>query len=214
MFVKEPKLGFVKTRLAKTCGNKFTLALYQCFVEDLICTLKNKKYDFKLCGYPKLDIINTKFGNFNNFSQVKGDLGVKMQKAFESQFDNEYEKIVLIGSDTPHITGEIMDEAFSQLENNEVVIGPAQDGGYYLIAFNKTTFYEEVFHDILWSSDKVLHQTLQKLHEKKVYLLNELNDIDVLEDLNTFYSAYHNSYFKDSNTMRYLQGNLSWKNLT
>lgn len=213
MFVKEPKLGFVKTRLAKTCGEEFTLGLYKSFVSDLINTLQNKNFDFKLCGYPSLELINESFGDFDNFTQCDGDLGLKMQKAFEKQFLSGYEKIVLIGSDTPNITNQAIDESFEQLDENDVVLGPCLDGGYYLIAFNKKTFYAEVFKDITWSTSRVLEQTLQKLHTKKVYLLNKLNDIDVIEDLNDFYEKYSQSNFKDSNTVKYLKGSQLWKNM-
>ena len=214
MFVKEPKLGFVKTRLAKTCGDKFTLQLYQAFVNDLVGTLKGNGGEFKLCAYPCLNLINKNFGNFKNFLQHEGNLGLKMQKAFKEQFEKGYDKIVLIGSDTPHITNDLIAQSFEKLNSNDIVLGPSLDGGYYLIAFNKETFYDEVFNDISWSTPEVLNQTLQKLNKKQVYLLNELNDIDVLEDLTDFYELYHESYFKDSNTIKYLNNNSAWKNLS
>lgn len=213
MFVKEPKLDFVKTRLAKSCGNQFTLDLYKFFVNDLIKTLTATDYHFKLCAYPNLDLINQTFGDFDNFLQVEGNLGIKMQKAFEEQFDKGYEKIVLIGSDTPHISNDIINESFERLNSNDIVLGPSFDGGYYLIAFNKQTFNAEVFKNISWSTSRVLEQTLQKVHKKKVYLLQELNDIDILEDLKDFYLTFQNSYFKDSLTFKFLKENQSWKNL-
>ena len=197
MFVKEPKLGFVKTRLAKSCGEEFTLELYKQFVNDLIVTLEKNSSDFKLCAYPNLDLINKTFGEFNNFLQVDGDLGLKMQKAFEEQFLNGYEKIVLIGSDTPHISNEIINESFEKLENNDIALGPSKDGGYYLIAFNKKTFYNEAFKNITWSTPSVLGQTLQNLHTKTIHLLDELNDIDVIDDLNEFYDEFHVSHFQN-----------------
>ncbi len=89
MFVKEPKLGFVKTRLSKELGEVFTLNIYKHFVGDLINTLSNNNYDFKLCGYQDLKLINQTFGNYDNFLQVEGDLGLKMQKAFESEFKKD-----------------------------------------------------------------------------------------------------------------------------
>ncbi|MCP4971539.1 MAG: glycosyltransferase [Arcobacter sp.] len=213
MFVKEPKQGFVKTRLSKTCGEDFTLNLYKCFVKDLICTLKNSNFDFKLCAYPNLKKVNDEFGNYNNFLQVKGDLGIKMKKSFEQQFDLGYEKIVLIGSDTPHISNDMIINSFLKLNENDIVLGPSIDGGYYLIAFNKNTFIPEVFNNISWSTNIVLNQTLQKLHRKNIYLLNHLNDIDIIEDLKDFYYEYKNSYFKDTHTINFLKKEESWKNL-
>ena len=214
MFVKEPKLGFVKTRLAKTCGDEFTLELYKCFVKDLINTLEHNNYDFKLCAYPNLEKIDKEFGSYNNFLQVEGSLGLKMKEAFSSQFDKEYEKIVLIGSDTPHISNKMIEEAFFHLDSNDIILGPSLDGGYYLIAFNNKTFYENVFEEISWSTSLVLGQTLQKLNEKKVHFLMKLNDIDVIEDLKNFYNEYKKSDFKSSKTIMFLKENQLWKSLT
>jgi len=213
MFVKEPKLGFVKTRLAKSTGDEFALVLYQFFVHDLLYTLQGGTNDFKLCGYPKLDIINEKFGKYDNFLQGEGDLGVKMQKAFEQMFDKGYEKIILIGSDTPHITNAAFNEAFEKLEQNDIILGPSADGGYYLIGFNKKTFVKDVFEDITWSSPQVLEQTLQKLHTKEVYFTQELNDIDTIEDLEDFYNQYSKSEFENSYTIQFLKESITqWKN--
>jgi rSAM/selenodomain-associated transferase 1 len=213
VFVKEPKKGLVKTRLAKTIGDDITLDIYKLFVKDIINTLKDTNIDFKLCGYPTLNLINESFGDFDNFLQVDGDLGVKMCGAFKEQFTKGYKKIVLIGSDTPHIPKEFYSEAFDALESNDIVLGPSKDGGYYLIAFNRSTFYKGVFEDITWSTDKVLKQTLQKLNNKAVHLLKELNDIDDITDLNAFFEEYKENYFKDSFTMEFLKGDQSWKNM-
>ena len=215
MFVKEPKLGFVKTRLAKSCGDDFVVNLYVRFVQDLICTLKSGQSDFKLCVHPNLELVNKVFGNFDNFLQKEGDLGIKMQKAFEEKFLNGYEKIVLIGSDTPHLTNTLLNDSFEQLNKHDIVLGPSLDGGYYLIGFNKKTFNPNVFENIQWSTAKVLEQTLQKLHKKEVYLHQELNDIDVLEDLKEFYVKFHKGYFENSKTIEFLKESKDkWKNLT
>ena len=205
MFVKEPQLGFVKTRLAQNTSDEFALVLYQFFIHDLLYTLQGETSDFKLCGYPKLDIINDKFGKYDNFLQEEGDLGVKMQKAFEQMFDKGYEKIILIGSDTPHITNATFNEAFEKLDQHDIILGPSADGGYYLIGFNKKTFLKDVFENITWSNPQVLEQTLQKLHTKQVYFTQELNDIDTIEDLEDFYNQYSKSEFENSYTIQFLK---------
>ena len=207
LFVKEPKLGFVKTRLAKSCGDGFVLELYKKFVLDLIETLQICKFDFKLCAYPNLEIINQIFGDFGNFLQCDGDLGVKMQTAFSRQFEKGYEKILLIGSDSPHLDCELLTNGFNALDNHEVVLGPSTDGGYYLIGFNKHTFCKDAFWDIPWSTDMVLKKTLHRLNTKQIYFLQELNDIDVFDDLSCFYDEHKDSYFQNSNTMRFLKEN-------
>ena len=214
MFVKEPKLGFVKTRLAKSCGHGFALNLYVRFIQDLIYTLQGGNSDFKLCVHPNLELVNKVFGNFDNFLQSSGNLGTKMQKAFEKKFESGYDKIVLIGSDTPHITNALLNDSFEQLNNHDIVLGPSLDGGYYLIGFSKKSFTPKVFENIAWSTSKVLEQTLQKLHKKNVYLHQKLNDIDILDDLKDFYEKFHKGYFENSQTIQFLEENSSWKNLT
>jgi len=213
LFVKEPKLGFVKTRLAKSCGDGFTLELYKKFVLDLVQTLQTCKFDFKLCAYPNLEKINQSFGNFGNFLQCDGDLGVKMQKAFEEQFANGYEKILLIGSDTPHISNKLLTCGFDALNNHNAIFGPSKDGGYYLVGFNTHSFDKVAFEDVPWSTSEVLEKTLQRLNTKKIYFLQELNDIDVFDDLKDFYLNFKDSDFKNSNTMQFLKEDNTWKNL-
>lgn len=213
MFVKEPRAGFVKTRLANVLGDERTVELYQYFIEDLIQTLSSLDYDFKLCVSGSLEAVNKRFGDYGTFLQVEGDLGAKMKSAFESQFKKGYEKIILIGSDTPHISKEIFDLTMGKLSTNEIVIGPSLDGGYYLIAFNHTTFNKEVFNKISWSTSAVLEQTLQKLHTKEVYLTMNLNDIDTYDDLKHFFNEYSQNDFKNSKTVSFLKEKLSWKSM-
>ena len=213
MFVKEPRAGFVKTRLASVLGDERTVALYHSFIEDLIQTLSSLDYDLKLCISGSLEVVNKSFGDYDNFLQVEGDLGTRMKSAFEVQFEEGYEKVILIGSDTPHISKEIFDLTMTKLSTNEIVIGPSLDGGYYLIAFNHTTFNKEVFEEISWSTSSVLEQTLQKLHTKEVYLTMNLNDIDTFEDLKQFFNEYSQNDFKNSKTVSFLKENLSWKNM-
>ena len=215
MFVKEPKLGFVKSRLAEHSSDEFALVLYKFFVHDLIYTLQGGTHDFKLCVCGDVEKINKTFGNFDNFVQTDGNLGTKMQNAFEKVFEKGYERVVLIGSDTPHLTNNILNQSFDELKKNDSVLGPSEDGGYYLIGFNKETFSKDVFENIEWSSPKVLEQTLQKLHAKNVYLNQELNDIDTMEDLKDFFEKFHKGYFENSYTIEFLkESKAQWQNLT
>jgi len=207
MMLKEPKEGFVKTRLAKSLGEEKTLNLYKCFVKDLIKTLNSCPYDFILCTYGEEKLIQENFGLYNSFKQTKGDLGCKMHTAFEKMFLKNYENIVLIGSDTPHLRKESFSKTFEALEEKKLVLGPSEDGGYYLIAFNKTNYKKELFENISWSTDAVLEQTLQKVNKKDVCFLEVLNDIDIQEDLNAFYKLYKNSFFKNSATISYIKEN-------
>ena len=105
-----------------------------------------------------------------------------MQKAFKKAFKDGFEKIILIGSDLPEISAEIIQEGFDSLDKNEVVFGPAEDGGYYLVGMKKSQSF--IFENKPWSNPKLLETTLKELGKQDVSfsLLKTLNDIDTFED--------------------------------
>ena len=106
-----------------------------------------------------------------------------MQNAFEFAFDKGYERAVIIGTDCWQLSEEVIEEAFDKLDENDVVIGPATDGGYYLIGMNK--LYPALFHDKKYSHDKVLSDVLTEIGQMdaEFHLLPELSDIDTFQDL-------------------------------
>ena len=118
---------------------------------------------------------------FQKHQQVGEDLGIRMLHAFKNGFKAGYEKVMIIGSDLYDLTAETIENAFIALENNEVVIGPAEDGGYYLLGMN--SLEEKVFKNKDWGTETVRKDTLEDLKDKKVFLLGELNDVDVFEDI-------------------------------
>ena len=118
---------------------------------------------------------------FQKHLQLEGDLGMKMQQAFEQSFEKGYEKVVIIGSDLYDITPEIIENAFENLNANDVVLGPAKDGGYYLLGMK--SIHKPIFQHKKWGTATVLKETLGDLTDKKVFLLEELNDVDVFEDI-------------------------------
>ena len=128
-------------------------------------------------------IISSKWENDQKFVQEGEDLGIKMRNAFQHGFDQEYENIILIGSDLPNISKEIIDNGFKKLYNNDIVFGPAEDGGYYLIGMSKMN--TSVFENKPWSQSELLAVTLGQLNEQqqKVGQIETLNDIDTFEDL-------------------------------
>ena len=113
--------------------------------------------------------------------QVEGDLGYKMKSAFEQGFDEGYKRIVIIGSDLYDLTQQDIELAFEKLKTNEVVLGPAQDGGYYLLGL--TRVIPTLFKGKSWGTDRVLDQTLSDLEDHSVSLLSERNDADYLSDI-------------------------------
>ena len=104
-----------------------------------------------------------------------------MKNAFQNGFEAGYEKVMIIGSDLYDLSSENIELAFNELDNNDVVIGPAEDGGYYLLGMN--SLQEKVFENKDWGTETVRKDTLANLNDKKVKLLSIKNDIDVYEDI-------------------------------
>ncbi len=181
VFVKNMVLGKVKTRLAKTIGDNKAFEVYKQLVDITEECSENVKADKHI--YFSDTIINSKWVNDQKFVQKGKNLGDRMLNAFGFGFKSGYQKIILIGSDLPDISPEIIEAGFQKLEENEVVFGPAEDGGYYLIGMNKPK--ECLFKNKPWSKPELLNITLEELGKQGVsfYLLQTLNDIDTFEDL-------------------------------
>ena len=212
LFVKYPVPGNVKTRLAKQVGELYAVEIYKCFVADMF----DKFRDLNLCikvffaGTDKKDDFEQWFGNdiFCNLQSGK-ELGAKMKNAFEVIFSDSFTKALIIGTDIPDLPEEYIELAFNTLKNNDTVLGPSSDGGYYLIGFTKKNFLPEAFDNITWSSDKVLEQTISRLnkHDKMIYLLPQWHDVDTLDDLKSLVVRNKNTAFMNSHTISYLQNN-------
>ena len=104
-----------------------------------------------------------------------------MQNAFKKSFNKGYEKVMIVGSDLYDLTPNHINEAFSKLDTNDVVMGPAEDGGYYLLGMK--TLQPNIFENKEWGTSTVRKDTLKNLQEVNVHLLAELNDVDVIEDI-------------------------------
>ena len=181
VFVKNIKLGKVKTRLAATIGNQGAFDVYTLLVDVTEKAIKNIKAD-KRIYFSEAVVENTWINNFK--AVQKGEsLGDRMSNAFKQGFEDGYDRIVLIGSDLPDITESQINAGLQALQTNEVVFGPAEDGGYYLVGFSK--FHDFVFQNKPWSQDNLLEETLSELKENRVSFstLETLNDIDTFEDL-------------------------------
>jgi rSAM/selenodomain-associated transferase 1 len=120
---------------------------------------------------------------FSLFPQQGDSLGQRMASAFDTVFSLGAEKAVIIGTDCIDISEEIIFEAFDSLKRNDAVLGPAQDGGYYLLGLTKPN--PEIFHNIDWGTNVVFAQTLEKIKEKRLHfeLLKTLGDVDQVDDL-------------------------------
>jgi len=182
VFTRNPELGKVKTRLAKTVGNATALKIYTFLLKrtrDIVVKVAADKAVYYSVKVRENDIWDASI--FQKHQQVGEDLGIRMLHAFKNGFKTGYEKVMVIGSDLYDLTAETIENAFIALENNEVVIGPAEDGGYYLLGMN--SLEEKVFKNKEWGTETVRKDTLEDLKDKKVFLLGELNDVDVFEDI-------------------------------
>ena len=190
VFVKNIKLGKVKTRLAASIGTEGAFQVYKHLVE-ITENVTTQVFSEKRIYFSDT-IIDEKWKKTPKYVQKGADLGQKMQNSFKKGFDDGYDKIILIGSDLPDINPQIIQHAFDELENNEVVFGPAEDGGYYLVGMNKR--HDVIFENKPWSTEGLLTITLNQLKEQgiNVSLLGRLNDIDTIEDLK--YSSIANKF--------------------
>lgn len=184
IFVKNLELGKVKTRLAKSIGDEQALNVYHKLLLYTKEVVKNLNAD-KAVYYSEHIDNNDLWDNmlFRKHLQQGEDLGEKMQNAFADAFAQGKQRVIIIGSDCLELETYMIKEAFAVLDNNDVVLGPAKDGGYYLIGM--TTFLPTLFEGKNWSSDDLLMDTILDLKKMnaKYYLLKTLNDIDTIEDL-------------------------------
>lgn len=184
VFLKPIVPGRVKTRLAKDVGETKACHIYQKLITHTADSIRSLNADVYLFYDEFADDTQALFLNPMQICLQQGeDLGARMMHAFQYVFSLAYEQVLIIGTDCPLLTAEILEQAFEFLNQTQAVIGPATDGGYYLLGL--TQCIEALFKDISWSTDTVLRQTLQKLNDETIpfRLLPELSDADTLADL-------------------------------
>lgn len=187
IFAKYPESGKVKTRLARSLGFERAALLYKEMVEIVVVKTApvNGEYARTLYFDPpeRREDFKTWFPSLTISPQGSGDLGLRMKSAIEESFRSGADRVVLIGSDCTEIDRDLILEAFRRLEASDVVIGPAADGGYYLIGMNRSggrTVTPQLFTGISWSTVSVLRETLQKAEKIGIpyALLPTLSDLD------------------------------------
>jgi rSAM/selenodomain-associated transferase 1 len=187
-FVKNPEKGKVKSRLAADIGKKSALCVYKNLVTQMLSNLRRGTFPFYICFHPKRAEKSIKewLGREYRYMPQRGnDLGERMRNGFIDGFAMGHGRVLLIGSDIPGLKIHDINEAFKSLKTMDAVIGPAYDGGYYLIGFREKTFFPQVFEGIAWGTKNVFAQTMKKLKRSRrvVYTLPHLSDIDTAEDL-------------------------------
>ncbi|HVA66841.1 MAG TPA: TIGR04282 family arsenosugar biosynthesis glycosyltransferase [Elusimicrobiota bacterium] len=188
VFAKAPVPGRVKTRLCPPLSFQQAAELYRAFIQDTLACVRRMRPARLAVAYdadgpsPELDWLMAQPG-FEFFPQEGVDLGERLIRSFERIFRDGAEKALIIGSDAPRIHAGLLARALDSLDQNDIVLGPAADGGYYLIALKELR--SDLFHSIPWSTDKVLEATIERAEHSglKVSLLPSLADIDTFADV-------------------------------
>jgi rSAM/selenodomain-associated transferase 1 len=188
VFLKAPRPGAVKTRLAATLGASEACTAYRHLVGTLLRQLAALE-NVELCFSPDdagSEILGWAQPTWGLTAQGSGDLGHRLNHAFRRAFDEGAKRVVIIGSDCPAVNASDIQEAWTALLSHEVVLGPATDGGYWLIGLR--THRPELFADVPWSTNGVLRETLERSRAArlKTRLLRELTDVDTEADWRRF----------------------------
>jgi rSAM/selenodomain-associated transferase 1 len=200
VFARLPELGRVKTRLAADLGDEPALAIYEAMLRDLITSIgeSNGETEIEFLWPPSPTANGEKlrhaFGDHAVAMQTGVDLTDRLSMAFSERFFfHRTQKIVAIGADDPKLPRELIDHAFALLDSCEYVLGPAIDGGYYLIGCRALSFEPTIFQGIEWGTSTVHAATLQKIAStgRTVAVLPERYDIDTAEDVERYLMEGH-----------------------
>lgn len=188
IFVKAPRPRGVKTRLAESLGNDEACAAYKILVERLIQNLRSlSQVELRFAPDDAIEEIRPWLQNgWQLRPQGQGDLGAKLKRAIQENFEAGAKRVVVIGSDCPEIVVADIEAAEFALAANDVVIGPATDGGYWLVGLRGPE--PGLFENIPWSTEDVFATTLSRVRERGLsyQLLRELDDVDRPEDWERF----------------------------
>ncbi len=211
MFAKQPVAGRVKTRLAADWGDTQAAALYECFVRDLLNRFRSMG-DCRVVGFApdnaearqwfvsaiedsapitnRINAVTTNVTNWQTWAQPEANLGGRITACFDDWCCSDDDRTILIGSDSPSIPASYLDDAWSLLDSHDCVIGPAADGGYWLIGLRGSAGHgTTLFDEIEWSSSHVFGQTVERVREKdlNLSLLPVWYDVDSLAAVTTLH---------------------------
>jgi rSAM/selenodomain-associated transferase 1 len=205
IFVKYPEPGKVKTRLARSIGEDKASRLYRLMAEDTVGRLgvsgsgqhgKNGEYETIVLYDPPekfWEIKDWLGGGLRYMKQSGENLGERLAGAFDAVFCAGARRVAVVGTDCPGVTHDTVTKALARLGENDVVIGPAADGGYYLIGLSRNA--PELFASIDWSTDMVFNQTLENVERLGLSFttLEVMKDVDELSDLSELSAEQLNS---------------------
>ena len=189
LFLKYPERGAVKTRLASLLGDDLTYELYQCFLADISSMTRQIKAETIIVYAGPEGVSLTDFPGVQRIPQRGDNIGGRMYNAFVDVFVQGFMRCVLIGSDSPDLPAELVNDAFDKLDLADVVLGPSADGGYYLIGCKRQSLLPSIFYDIRWSTANVFLETIKRIAESglKFAQLPQWSDIDEFDDLKNFH---------------------------
>jgi rSAM/selenodomain-associated transferase 1 len=183
IIAKYPAAGRVKTRLKGLMPDKKRLALYVTLLERTVEKLRAIPGVDTFIAYapPDAEDYFSRFG-IRLIPLFEGDLGERMRYAFTKVFADGYQKAALVGVDIPDLSTAIVLKSFELLSDNDIVFGPAKDGGYYLVGMKK--LIREVFDNVPWSSDQTLKRSIDQAGKAgySTAFTETLSDIDIIED--------------------------------
>ncbi|HVT03902.1 MAG TPA: TIGR04282 family arsenosugar biosynthesis glycosyltransferase [Thermoanaerobaculia bacterium] len=195
VFARVPEYGRVKTRIAAELDHERALELYSAMLEDLLASVghSSETIDVEILWTGSENIDGAEvlriFGDRPLAMQAGRDLGDRLTIAFaERILFHKADKVIAIGTDDPTLSRELIETAFELLTSCDWVIGPAIDGGYYLIGCRGDTFHPSVFEEIDWGSETVLESTTSHIRKRAATLarLPERNDLDLVTDLRSY----------------------------
>lgn len=184
LILRAPRLGQVKTRLAKSIGDTQALTAYRALVKRQLNAIPSN-WETELHYTPKdaeTEIADWLGDAHKRLPQCEGDLGDRLTLAAKTHFEKSQAPLFLIGADCPEIDSDLLAKAAKHIQTDDLVIGPAKDGGYYLIGIK--SFLPSLFENIDWGSPRVFEQTAQQIRKLNLtaYLLPEKFDVDTEAD--------------------------------
>lgn len=197
IFLKNPVVGSVKSRLSLAIGDYNACQIYIDLFQKLHQNIKDLNCD-KAVWYSDFIDENDIWENniFIKRTQMGENIGERMMNAFEKSFNKNYERVILVGSDIINLSEKIINTGFNLLVEKDIVLGPAYDGGYYLVGMKK--FNPALFFGNKWSTESVLKSTLKTCKKQKLSygILNHLSDLDTIDDF---------KYLEENDRLEYLK---------
>ncbi len=210
VFTREPEPGKTKTRLMPYFTQEQCAGLHSCMLRDISREMKSADADIIVAytgGRNGPEFLRKTFGKTAVFiEQIGADIGARMKNAIKEALELGYDKVVLIGTDIPEIRAESVNDAFSKLDSSDIVLGPTEDGGYYLIGMSLV--HPEAFEVKVYGTGSVFEETAESLRlaDLSVALADKYPDIDTPEDISAYRKRMReDSSVRNSHTGRYIR---------